>query len=203
MSCVYFILDEKSNAVKIGKSNNIKERLLDLQTGNPNTLKVLRYVKCKSEESSFHLEKQYHKKFEHLHMIGEWFNYDKCVFDKLFTENFVNVDNDNIEFKVTEKRNPLKMNTLFGEEEVFGMRNSPNCYFYPNLIAQIMDNFEDSLKLKTPFRTMEYPTHGKSLILPYDNKKDRVFISHKKHLENIEFNMHKNIKTNSLESFFE
>ena len=33
-------------------------------------------------------------------------------------------------------------------------------------------------------------------------KKDRVFISYKKHLENIEFNMYKNIKTNSLDSFF-
>ena len=38
---VYFILDSESNAVKIGKANNIHVRLSDLQTGNPNTLRLM------------------------------------------------------------------------------------------------------------------------------------------------------------------
>ena len=51
---------------------------------------------------------------------------------------------------------------------------------------------------------MEYPTYGKSLLLPYSDRKDRVFISTKKHEEIMElnrFNSSKNKET-SLEIFF-
>lgn len=60
---VYFILDSESNAVKIGKANNIHERLSDLQTGNPNTLRLIHQIDCESEELSFLLEQTLHKKF--------------------------------------------------------------------------------------------------------------------------------------------
>lgn len=189
MSNVYFILDEKSAAVKIGKSNNIEERLSDLQTGNSNLLTVEHFIECKSEEHSFELEKKLHKKFEHLHIKGEWFKYDPDLF------NYIN--NESIKFTSKEKRNPLKIGTLFGEEELFGSKNSPSCYFYLSLTAQIMNNFEESVKLKVPFRTMEYPTNRKSLLLPYSNKQDRVFISHKKHEENMQLNRFKKRKNGS------
>ena len=52
------------------------------------------------------------------------------------------------EFSPKEKRKPLIINTLYGETiEYFGIKNSPPCYFYPNLTAQIRDNYEDSMKL--------------------------------------------------------
>ena len=41
MSYVYFILDIVSNSIKIGKANDIQERLSGLQTGNPNILNVI------------------------------------------------------------------------------------------------------------------------------------------------------------------
>ena len=47
MSYVYFILDEKSKAIKIGKANNIEQRLSDLQTGNPNILNVIYQIECR------------------------------------------------------------------------------------------------------------------------------------------------------------
>jgi len=81
MSNVYFILDKKSNAVKIGKSNNIEERISDLQTGNSNPLIVENFIECKSEEHSFEFEKELHKKFEHLNIRGEWFKYDSDLID--------------------------------------------------------------------------------------------------------------------------
>jgi len=196
MSNVYFILDKKSAAVKIGKSNNIEERISDLQTGNPNLLTVEYFIECKSEEHSFELEKKLHKKFERLHITGEWFKFDIDLFNYIISES--------TKFVSKEKRNLLKINTLFGEKELFGSKNSPSCYFYPSLTAQIMHNFEESVKLKVPFRNMKYPTYGKSLLLPYSDKKDRVFISSKKHEENMELNRFKTTKDEelSLESFF-
>ena len=53
---VYFILDTASNAVKIGKANNIEQRMSDLQTGNPNPLKLIHEIECESEKQSFLLE---------------------------------------------------------------------------------------------------------------------------------------------------
>ena len=180
MSFVYCVLDEKCNAVKIGKANNIEERLADLQTGNSNLLTLIGYVECKSEQHSFWLEKQFHKKFKHLLLRGEWFNFHFDILQSfLLNENYV---------KKSEKRTSLINNTLFGEEKLFGIENSPSCYFYPNLTAQVMDNFENASKLKIPFRTMEYPTNEKSMLLPFSNVKDKVFISTRKHQENMELN---------------
>ena len=178
MSYVYFILDEKSKAIKIGKSINIDERLSDLQTGNPNLLTVKHTIKCVSEYDSFSLETELHKKFEKYRLVGEWFKFEDEVFD--FVSSFPQRSIRK------EKRNLIKSKTLFGEEmEYFGIKNSPRCYFYGNLTAQIMDNYQNSLKLKVPFRTMKYPTFGKQLLLPYSDKRDRVFISTKKHEENM------------------
>jgi len=199
MSYVYFILDETSNAIKIGKANDIDERLSGLQTGNPNELIVLHYIKCKTIEDAFNLEKDYHNKFNHIHIRGEWFKYDKELFQNFFIEE--------INFKAKPKREALINNTLFGEEIVFDISTHPRCYFYRGYVAQICDSYENALRLAIPFRTMKYPTHGKSLLLPYSDRKDRVFISTKKHEENMELNRFKKSKEQAnhpnVENFFE
>jgi hypothetical protein len=179
---VYFILDEKSKAVKIGKANSIQQRLPELQTGNPNKLKVIYNIKCNSERQSKTLEKELHKKFQNLRIRdnGEWFNYDEDLFKQFFTED--------INFVQKERRSSLIRHTLFGEVELFGIKNSPTCYFYPNLVAQIRDSYENASKMSVPFRTMDYPTNGKQMILPYSHHTDIVFISDKKHKENLELN---------------
>ena len=198
MSYVYFILDETSNAIKIGKANDIHERLSGLQTGNPNELIVLHYIKCKSVEDAFNLERDYHNKFNHIHTRGEWFQYDKELFQNFFIEE--------TNFKTKSKREPLINNTLFGKEIVFDISTHPRCYFYRGYVAQIYDSYENAVALAVPFRTMKYPTYGKSLLLPYSNRKDRVFISTKKHEENMELNRFKKTKEKSnqlnLENFF-
>ena len=98
MSYVYFILDIVSNSIKIGKANDIQERLSGLQTGNPNELLVLHYIKCDSAEFAFNLERKCHNEFNHLHMRGEWFKYDKEAFQKFLVEeiNFKKKPNDNM-----------------------------------------------------------------------------------------------------------
>ena len=199
MSYVYFILDVVSGAIKIGKANDIHARISNMQTGNPNELVVLHYIECKSVDLAFILEKKYHDKFKHLHMRGEWFKYDKETFQNFFIEE--------IDFKMKQKRKPLINQTLFGEEMVlFDIDKHPRCYFYPQHVAQIYDSYEKAERLTVPFRTIEYPTHGKSLLLPYSNKINRVFISTKKHEEIMELKRFQKSKEeqnqSSLESFF-
>jgi hypothetical protein len=173
---VYFILDSASNAVKVGKANNIQERMSDLQTGNPNTLKLIHQIECESEKQSFLLEQTLHKKLQGIRLIGEWFRYDESIFADFF--------DDKLNFERTIKRESLEWETLFGTES-FGLKDFPCCFFYPNLTAQIMLSYEDSVGKRVPFRTMKYPTDGKQMLLPYSMEKDKVFISDRKHKENL------------------
>lgn len=177
ISGVYFVLDEKSNAIKIGKANDVEDRINSLQTGNPNTLRLMHYIECSSEQHGFLLEKQYHEKFKHLRISGEWFEYDEKLFESLFDSQ--------IDTKPKPKRESLTINTIFGEEVVRDINIHPRCFFYPELVAQIKESYEKSLGLKLPFRTMRYPTNGKQMLLPYSKEVNRVFISAKKHNENL------------------
>ena len=72
MSNVYFISD--GTYVKIGKSNNVINRLSILNTGNAATLTLLGYILQESEEAAFKLEKELHKVYEKSKVKGEWFN---------------------------------------------------------------------------------------------------------------------------------
>jgi hypothetical protein len=66
---IYFILDQKSNAVKIGfTADKSGDRLSGVQVGNPNPLSVI-----KSINGTMRQEKELQAQFAHLKMIGEWF----------------------------------------------------------------------------------------------------------------------------------
>ncbi len=65
---LYFISD--GNYIKIGIANNVEERIKQLQTGNPNKLFIVSQFENRGQ-----LEKAIHKKFSHLHVGGEWFQY--------------------------------------------------------------------------------------------------------------------------------
>lgn len=69
---IYFILDTKSKAVKIGYTTikGLKRRLENLQVGTPFDLKILGVVWGNRK-----IEKQLHEKFDKYHIRGEWFNY--------------------------------------------------------------------------------------------------------------------------------
>lgn len=75
----YFILDEKSNAVKIGISWFIEKRLRAIQSCNPNKLKIIAIIPCGDEN-------ELHCKFEDFWIHGEWFKYEgelKSYIEKL------------------------------------------------------------------------------------------------------------------------
>lgn len=176
-SSVYFVADFFSNAFKIGKADDAYRRIGELQTGNPNPLTLLHSIKFQSSDESFYYEKKYHRLFKHLHLSREWFKFDQKILNDFFLNE--------VKIGPKSKRDPLVTYTVFGEETVFDIRTFPRCFFYPYLVAQIKQSYENSTKLTLPFRTMQWETRGKQMLLPYSAEIDRVFISTKKHQENL------------------
>jgi len=191
-SSVYFVADLNSNAFKIGKADDVYRRIGELQTGNPNPLTLLHAIEFQSSDESFFYEKKYHQFFKHFHLNGEWFKFNEEIL-----KNFLLKE---IKIEPKSKRNSLTIYTLFGEE-TFDIKKFPRCFFYPYLVAQIKESYEKSINLTIPFRTMSYPTKGKKMLGQYSQEVNRVFISGKKHLENLEYNAflkEKELKVNSI-----
>jgi len=69
---LYFI--QCGDMVKIGKAIDAKQRMKELQTGNPAPLRLLAAFARKG-----HLESEYHRRFKHLHIRGEWFQYTEEI----------------------------------------------------------------------------------------------------------------------------
>lgn len=57
--------------IKIGRTNSLKRRMSNLQTGNPIPLRLLGYILSKEEVS---LEKELHSEFHAKRRSGEWFD---------------------------------------------------------------------------------------------------------------------------------
>lgn len=201
-SNVYFILEEEKKYIKIGKANDVVDRLKSLQTGNPNKLELINVIRCKTPEQAFLIESEIHRILSEYRKNGEWFNYNKKVNEVI--ELYDNNDAEGIYGHSLKKRESLKVVGLWGEETIISYNKHPSCYFYPNLTAQIYDSYEKADKLKLPYRTMTFPTDGKQMLLPYSDEVNRVFISTKKHNENIkQKKFEKNINSKTLEQFFE
>jgi hypothetical protein len=73
---VYFI--KSGEFVKIGKTRDPRQRLRELQTGNPQRLRILCVVPGGEE-----VEKEIHRKFNHLRQGGEWFTHAQEIDDMI------------------------------------------------------------------------------------------------------------------------
>ena len=89
---LYFLLDEKSNAIKIGRSINVSKRKSTLQTGSPNEL-ILIY-KCTARKAWERLIK---KELFSYHLRGEWYKCEKGVYKFLLWLKYVQENNLNPE----------------------------------------------------------------------------------------------------------
>lgn len=69
---VYFIyqLSPGEHSLKIGVAKEIERRQAALQTGNPNELLLVGYIKS---DEPYRLEKALHRKFKAKRRLGEWF----------------------------------------------------------------------------------------------------------------------------------
>lgn len=70
---VYFILNEDSNAVKIGRAKDLEKRMRALQTSSPAKLKLIKSVQVEGGEEAHALEQSLHKQFSEIRLAGEWF----------------------------------------------------------------------------------------------------------------------------------
>lgn len=69
MTNIYFIIDKKSKAVKIGRSDSPEERKAQLQVGSSNLLEVMYVIENLPKSMEYHIQdicKRYH-------IRGEWF----------------------------------------------------------------------------------------------------------------------------------
>ena len=86
MACsyVYFITDGNGH-IKIGKADDVMERVAELQTGNPYKLSVILNVIMPTKTKAFNLERELHDKFKRFRLEGEWFM-EEPVLDLIDTE---------------------------------------------------------------------------------------------------------------------
>jgi len=70
---VYFIANGYVDLrpIKIGRTNSIKRRVSELQTGNPVKLRLLGYIESCDETQ---LESELHHEFSQMRGSGEWFD---------------------------------------------------------------------------------------------------------------------------------
>lgn len=96
--CVYLIEDSCNEVYKIGVTRkSAKARLKQLQTGNPNELKLLEYFEC---EYPFRLENLLHNKYKLQQAFNEWYYMTKedinnFIEDCKFYDNMIEVMKDN------------------------------------------------------------------------------------------------------------
>ncbi len=70
---IYIIGEENDSGLyKIGETKNLKNRIKQLQTGNPNKLVVIDKFRCINHET---FEKILHKKYKNNKKQGEWFEF--------------------------------------------------------------------------------------------------------------------------------
>ncbi len=71
---VYLIGCEETQALKIGYTKNLNQRLQSLQCSNPHELKIMG-----SKRGTVELEQNLLQKFNHLKLRGEWFKWDRSI----------------------------------------------------------------------------------------------------------------------------
>ncbi|WP_216596322.1 GIY-YIG nuclease family protein [Allocoleopsis franciscana] len=78
---IYFILNEDSKAIKIGRAKNLENRIKSLQTSSPTQLKLIKSIQVESGEKAQQLEQSLHKKFQEIRLAGEWFKIREDLLD--------------------------------------------------------------------------------------------------------------------------
>jgi len=69
---IYFIKeDNNEDIIKVGYTNCLKKRLSTLQTGNPDKLSIIAYIKT---NNMVELEKTFHTYLDYCRISGEWFS---------------------------------------------------------------------------------------------------------------------------------
>ena len=71
-----YLISHNDQFLKVGYTNNIKNRLSQLQCSSPIKLKLLHLI-----DGDTSLESDIHNMFKHIGTSGEWFKYDESILD--------------------------------------------------------------------------------------------------------------------------
>ena len=63
----------KKAPIKIGMSDEPEKRIKQLQTGNPQLLRIIISIKCNSRQHAYDLERTLHRMLERNNILNEWF----------------------------------------------------------------------------------------------------------------------------------
>ncbi len=94
-----YVMQTSDNTVKVGRSKNPEKRLKNLQTGNPNEIKLIDTIKS---EFSSEIERQFRHKHDDKRIKGEHYNLSQKeamdslskIKSKLDTETYAKPDKD-------------------------------------------------------------------------------------------------------------
>jgi hypothetical protein len=78
---VYFILNQDSNAIKIGRARDLTKRMKALQTSSPAKLKLLKSVQVEGGKEAQELEQSLHRQFNEIRLAGEWFKAEASLLE--------------------------------------------------------------------------------------------------------------------------
>jgi predicted GIY-YIG superfamily endonuclease len=78
---VYFIMNEDSNAIKIGYAKDLAKRIKALQTSSPAALKLIKSVQVEGSTEAQSLEQSLHRQFHDIRITGEWFKADATLLE--------------------------------------------------------------------------------------------------------------------------
>src|SRR5690606_36217138 len=70
---IYLIKCDEDSLYKVGKSKNPNKRVNQLQTGNPDKIRIVHQFKT---ENAGKVEKYFHNRYNHCKKEGEWFDLD-------------------------------------------------------------------------------------------------------------------------------
>jgi hypothetical protein len=74
--CVYAVGDSCGN-YKVGKANNVRDRLKSLQTGNAKKLNLIAWLSVSDDSLAFEVESYCHRLLDEFRSTGEWFSCDE------------------------------------------------------------------------------------------------------------------------------
>ena len=68
---VYFI--KSTSYVKIGYSQLVRDRLMNIQASNPHKCSLIKLIECESKREAIEMERTLHVRFDNCKHRGEWF----------------------------------------------------------------------------------------------------------------------------------
>tara|TARA_B100001996_G_scaffold73429_1_gene54128 strand:+ start:483 stop:1073 length:591 start_codon:yes stop_codon:yes gene_type:complete len=179
MICIYGVKNEDSGAHKLGLTQNLIERLGELQVGNGGELTItdvaqMPKINLAEEEAKMH------NYFKDFHIRGEWYR----VTEEQVKEYFNQVKKRYAQIETIEGL--VEHKPRYREH----IRTAPPCYFYPEQQAQDkgMGSFYDKYRYRTMLWAGVKEDHPSYASRDKKTGLSRVFISNKKHLENLHQN---------------